>query len=124
MALSRRNVELSWFTPNSKDLLLEVDAPNTCVIGFIVNDINEKSIFRRVPLLGGWFFGDGRHWYAITRLQRGGSSHDNAQKKWKVLDSMNEKAEFLDTDALLLELLCATVEQGGNVFRATTRIET
>lgn len=121
MALKRRNVELSWFTPNNddRDCILRVDDPNTIVIGFIVNALSEKSIFTRIPILSGWF-GDGRHWYAITRLQRG-SSIEPAATKWRLLDSMNDEADFVDTDEAILQLLTSIVEDGGNIFRATVR---
>jgi len=121
MALKRRNVDLSWFTPKQDDAacILQVDDPNSMVIGFIVNTINEKSFARRVPILNGWF-GDGRHWFAITRLQRGSTE---PTQRWKVLDSLNDEADFVDTDTALLELLCSIVEDGGNIFRATLRIE-
>lgn len=129
MALQRRQVELSWFTPNKEDsdCLLhtsdDADSDSLVVIGFIVNVVSEKkSIFTRVPLLGGWF-GDGRHWYAITRLQRGSREQSATRTKWNVLDSMYDEPVFLDSDADLLNHLCHIVEDGGNIFRATIRIK-
>lgn len=122
MALKRRDVALSWFTPklNDTDCLLHTSGADCLVIGFIVNVISEKSIFTRIPLLGG-YFGDGKHWYAITRLHRG--SQDNLPAEWKVLDSMYDEAVFLNSDTDLLNHLCNIVEDGGNVLRATIRIE-
>lgn len=128
MALQRRNVELSWFTPkeHDADCLLRVrDNPDSSrvVIGFIVNVISEKSIFSRVPILGGWF-GDGRHWYAITRLQKRRSNGESTEQNpntstWKILDSMYDEPVFVDSNSEILTHLCSIVEDGGNVFRAT-----
>ena len=121
MALKRRDVELCWFTPqkDDADCLLRVDEPGSIVVGFIVNSLNEKSIFRRVPILSGWF-GDGRHWFAITRLQRGAKK---PATKWKVIDSMYDEVEFFDTDEAILNQLCSIVEDGGNIFRATVCVD-
>jgi hypothetical protein len=128
MALQRRNVELSWFTPKEQDadclLCVDNDSDSRVVIGFIVNIISEKSIFSRVPILRGWF-GDGRHWYAITRLQKR-KANENEQvactSKWKVLDSMYEEPVFVNSDSEILSHLYRIVEDGGNVFRATIAI--
>lgn len=131
MALKRRDVNLSWFSPSKTgnvDSLLHAvndseDDSSQIVIGFIVNNVNKTSIWTRMPLVSRWY-GDGRHWFAITGLQRTASSNNNNNNasKWKVLDSMTDEPILLDSDLELLELLTSIVENGGNVFRAVISI--
>ena len=114
--MKRRGVELSWFTPTNNADLLDVDDPNSIVIGFIVNEVKEDELFGRILRV---FWDCGRHWYAITRIQRGAVNNP----KWKVLDGMSDQVEILSTEVAVMGHLQAIVQDGGAVFRATIPIE-
>lgn len=87
------------------------------MIGFIVNEVKEDTWFGRILRV---FWDSGRHWYAVTRIQRGSV---NNNPHWKVLDGMLDQVEFLSTEKDVLEYLHAIVQDGGTVFRATITVE-
>jgi hypothetical protein len=116
--LKKRGVELSWFTPKQNaDISGVDDDPNSIVIGFVVNEVKEESLFGRIL---GIFWDSGRHWYAISRIQRGRSVPIS---QWKVLDGMSDQVEYLSTEKAVLDHLETVVQNGGAVFRATISIE-
>lgn len=119
--LKKRGVELSWFTPTQNVDISGVDHddPNSIVIGFVVNEVKEKSLFGRIL---GNFWDCGRHWYAISRIQRGRRSVPISHQ-WKVLDGMSDHVEYLSTEKGVLDHLETVVQNGGAVFRATISIE-
>lgn len=86
------------------------------MIGFIVNEVKEDALFGRILRV---LWDCGRHWYAITRIQRGAVNNP----KWKVLDGTLDQVEFLSTEMAVLEHLQCVVQDGGTVFRATIPIE-
>ena len=90
------------------------------MIGFIVNEVKEDALFGRILRV---FWDSGRHWYAITRIQRGASAAVNNNTQWKVLDGMLDQVEFLSTEMDVLEYLQAIVQDGGTVLRATITME-
>jgi hypothetical protein len=114
--MKKRGVELSWFTPKKQNAnILCLNDPKSIVIGFVVNEVKEESLFVRIL---GIFWDSGRHWYAISRIQRG--SVQNSE--WKVLDGMSDQVEYLSTEEAVLDYLEAIVKNGGTVFRATIAI--
>lgn len=115
-ALKRRDVDLSWYNAKQTDIF-KVDDPDETVLGFIVNKVEEDYFLGRLIRL---FFASGRHWYAITRMQRGSELSDD--KRWKVLDSLADEADYITTNKDLVQHLCAAVDNGGAVLRATIRV--
>lgn len=95
--------------------MLRLDDPKRIVIGFVVNEIREETLFGRIL---GIFWDSGRHWYAISRIQRG-SIHNS---KWKVLDGMSDEVEYLSTEEAVFDHLETMVTNGGAVFRATIAV--
>jgi hypothetical protein len=96
--------------------MLCFDSTKSIVIGFVVNEVKEESLFGRIL---GIFWDSGRHWYAISRIQRG-SIHNS---QWKVLDGLSDEVEYLSTEEAVLDRLENIVTNGGAVFRATIPIE-
>ena len=130
--LKKRGVELSWYNPKDESSILHVEDPDTIVLGFIVNEVKEESFMgesylARIPFIGEWF-GSGRHWYSITRLERGSTENNGSttteknSKEWKVLDSLSDKVEFLESEQAVADCLRDVITENGAVFRATTRL--
>ena len=148
IALRRRGVDLTWVNPNSGTDVAEMgagmgngEAGEKLLAGYIVNAPKDGDAswwrfdryLRYVPLARRIVTG-GRHWFAITRLERVRLSSGTAccyrgegnkkEGQWTVIDSDKSDIRYLSSKGELQNYLCGLWETGGQIFQATLEFKT
>jgi hypothetical protein len=117
-ALERRNIRLERIEADKQEAIdindCVTDEDSAGLIGFVVNvEVHATGLVMRVAQRLLW--PGGRHWYVVTRLQRG--EEKDANRPWRLLDSMQNEAQEMTTSQVSRHLQQVS-ENGGSTFRA------
>lgn len=140
MALQRRGVSLERCYQSDLNSIFNKFQEGNVIVGFIIHSLTPTTTEVSLRSVLGQIFTSGHHWYAISRLRRMKSAHEEQSETWKsrkaihldgknnagvwhIIDSCVDHVTDIQTNKELLYFLEQVRDEGADIFRAEAKLD-